>query len=145
MKLKKVLLEQINAAIENEDWSKMKEVQKYLNKVIGKPDNLILCSDGYKYSHHKFYGSEMTKMVSYMESRGGKFSETVFYGLQIFLKEYLEGIAITREEVAEAHIMLGTKHGIFGRNDVFDRSKFDYIVDKYDGKLPISIKAVPEG
>jgi nicotinamide phosphoribosyltransferase len=84
-------------------------------------------------------------MVSYMESRGGKFSETVFYGLQIFLKEYLEGIAITREEVAEAHRMLGTKHGIFGRDDVFDRSKFDYIVDKYDGKLPISIKAVPEG
>ena len=145
MKLKKVLIEQINAAIKEENWSKMKDVQKYLNKIIGKPDNLILCSDGYKYSHHKFYGSEMTKMISYMESRGGKFSETVFYGLQIFLKEYLEGIAITTEEVSEAYNMLGTKHGIFGRDDVFDRSKFDYIVDKYDGKLPISVKAVPEG
>jgi nicotinamide phosphoribosyltransferase len=80
-----------------------------------------------------------------MESRGGKFSETVFYGLQIFLKTYLEGIAITREEVDEADDYLASKFGIFGRDDVFDRSKFDYIIDKYDGKLPISIKAVPEG
>jgi nicotinamide phosphoribosyltransferase len=28
---------------------------------------------------------------------------------------------------------------------IFDRTKFDYIVDKYDGKLPIRICAVPEG
>jgi hypothetical protein len=31
----------------------------------------------------------MTKMISYVESRGGKFDNTVFYGLQIFLKTYL--------------------------------------------------------
>jgi nicotinamide phosphoribosyltransferase len=123
----------------------LKSIKKILAKVLVKPDNLILCSDGYKYSHHRFYGTEMTKMISYMESRGGKFSKTVFYGLQIFLKTYLEGIAITTEEVDEAHELLGTKLGIFGRDDVFDRSKFDYIVEKYDGKLPISIKAVPEG
>ena len=87
----------------------------------------------------------MTKMISYMESRGGKFEQTLFYGLQIILKQYLEGIAITKEEVDEAFDYLGTKYGVFGREDVFDRSKFDYIVDKYDGRLPISIKAVPEG
>ena len=84
-------------------------------------------------------------MISYLESRGGKFDNTVFYGLQIILKQYLEGIAIVKEEVDEAYEYLGTKLGVFGRDDVFDRSKFDYIVDKYDGKLPISIKAVPEG
>jgi nicotinamide phosphoribosyltransferase len=120
-------------------------MQKYLTKVITKPENLVLASDGYKYSHPKFYGASMTKMISYLESRGGKFSETLFYGLQIFLKTYLEGIAITKEEVDEAYEYLGTKLGVFGRDDVFDRSKFDYIVDKYDGKLPVSIKAVPEG
>ena len=65
--------------------------------------------------------------------------------MQIILKQYLEGIAITKEEVDEAFDYLGTKYGVFGREDVFDRSKFDYIVDKYDGRLPISIKAVPEG
>jgi nicotinamide phosphoribosyltransferase len=61
------------------------------------------------------------------------------------MKQYLEGIAITKEEVDEAYEYLGTKHGVFGRDDVFDRTKFDYIVEMYDGKLPISIKAVPEG
>lgn len=145
MSLQREIVRKLNAAIKDKNWTTIEGIQKHLTKIITKPDNLILCSDGYKYSHHKFYGSDMTKMISYMESRGGKFSETVFYGLQIFLKTFLEGIAITKEEVDEAHEYLGTKYGIFGRDDVFDRSKFDYIIEKYDGKLPVSIKAVPEG
>lgn len=145
MSLRRSLVRKLERAIEADDMASIKNMQKILKKILIKPDNLILCSDGYKYSHHKFYGTEMTKMISYMESRGGKFSKTVFYGLQIFLKTYLEGIAITTEEIDEAYEILGTEHGIFGRDDVFDRSKFDYIVEKYDGKLPISIKAVPEG
>lgn len=145
MSLQRNLARKLERAIAEKDWTSIEGMKKYLTKVITKPDNLVLCSDAYKYSHPKFYGTEMTKMISYMESRGGKFAETVFYGLQIFLKQYLEGIAITKEEVDEAHEYLGTKLGVFGRDDVFDRSKFDYIVDKYDGKLPISIKAVPEG
>ena len=145
MSLHRNLVRKLERAIENDDMATLRSIKKILAKVLVKPDNLILCSDGYKYSHHRFYGTEMTKMISYMESRGGKFSKTVFYGLQIFLKTYLEGIAITTEEIDEAYDVLGTKLGIFGRDDVFDRSKFDYIVEKYDGKLPISIKAVPEG
>lgn len=145
MSLHRNLARKMARAIEDDDLLTLKSLKKILSKVLIKPDNLILCSDGYKYSHPKFYGASMTKMISYMESRGGKFSDTVFYGLQIFLKTYLEGIAITKEEVDEAYETLGTKHGVFGREDVFDRSKFDYIVDKYDGNLPISIKAVPEG
>jgi hypothetical protein len=38
--------------------------------------------------HTQNYGSEMTKMISYMESRG-KFSETVFMGFKFFLKHIL--------------------------------------------------------
>ena len=93
MSLHRNLVRKLERAIENDDMATLRSMKKILAKVLVKPDNLILCSDGYKYSHHKFYGSEMTKMVSYLESRGGKFSETVFYGLQIFLKEYLEGIS----------------------------------------------------
>jgi len=145
MSLQRTITRKLQKAIANRDWSAIEGMEKYLTKIITKPDNLILCSDAYKYSHHRFYGTEMTKMISYMESRGGKFEKTLFYGLQIVLKQYLEGIAITKEEVDEAYDYLGTKYGVFGRDDVFDRSKFDYIVDKYDGKLPISIKAVPEG
>jgi hypothetical protein len=79
----------LNIGIETGDWETIKLMQKYLTKVLQKPDNLILLSDGYKYSHSKFYGGEMTKMISYVESRGGKFDNTVFYGLQIFLKHTL--------------------------------------------------------
>ncbi len=145
MSAQRNLARKLERAIKDRNWGSVEAIQRYLTKVLVKPQNLVIASDGYKYSHAKFYGVEMTKMISYCESRGGKFSETVFYGLQIFLKQYLEGIAITTEEIDEAHELLGTKLGIFGRDDVFDRSKFDYIVDKYDGRLPISIKAVPEG
>lgn len=146
MNLQTRISQKFNKAILNKDWALMESIQTYLTKIIKKPTNLILCSDGYKYSHSKFYAKAgMTYMKSYMESRGGKFAETVFFGLKIPMIKYLEGIAITKEEVDEAHERLGTELGIFGRDDVFDRSKFDYIVDKYDGRLPISIKAVPEG
>jgi hypothetical protein len=48
----------LNIGIETGDWETIKLMQKYLTKVLQKPDNLILLSDGYKYSHSKFYGGE---------------------------------------------------------------------------------------
>lgn len=107
-----------------------------------KKENLILLSDAYKYGHHKMYEDNTTTVYSYLESRGGKFDETVFFGLQFFLKEYLEGVVITQADIDEATNIL---NGVFGREDVFDPSKFQYIVDNHGGKLPIRIKAVPEG
>lgn len=105
-------------------------------------NNLILLADGYKYSHHKLYYPGTSKVFSYLESRGGKFDSTVFYGLQYFLKEYLEGFAFTQQDLDEAEPIL---QQVFGRDDIFDKSKFQYILDTYDGKLPVRIKAVPEG
>jgi len=107
-----------------------------------KANNLALMADGYKYSHHKLYYPGTTKVFSYLESRGGKFGSTVFYGLQYFLKEYLEGVVITQEDLDEAEPFLKQ---VFGRDDVFDKSKFQYIIDVHEGKLPVRIKAVPEG
>ena len=105
-------------------------------------ENLILLADAYKYSHHKLYAPGTTKIYSYLESRGGKFSSTMFFGLQYYLKQYLEGIAFTKEDVDEAESFMLE---VFGRNDVFDRSIFDYIVERHGGQLPVKIKAVPEG
>lgn len=105
-------------------------------------ENLLLLADAYKYSHHKLYYPGTTKIYSYLESRGGQFDETVFFGLQYFLKHYLEGVVITTEKIDAAEVFL---QQVFGRNDVFDRSKFDYIVQKHGGRLPVRIKAVPEG
>jgi len=105
-------------------------------------ENILLLADAYKYSHHKLYYPGTTKIYSYLESRGGQFDETIFFGLQYFLKYYLQGEVITTEKIDAAESVLLE---VFSRNDVFDRSKFDYIVEKHGGKLPVRIKAVPEG
>lgn len=105
-------------------------------------ENIILLADAYKYSHHKLYLPGTEYIYSYLESRGGLFDETVFFGLQYFLKEYLEGEVITMEKIDEAEKVL---ESVFGRKDIFDRTKFEYIVEKHGGKLPIKITAVGEG
>lgn len=105
-------------------------------------ENLILLADAYKYSHHKLYVPGTSHIYSYLESRGGRFEETVFYGLQYFLKAYLEGPVITAEKIREAGQMLPE---VFGRNDVYDPSRFEYILAKHGGHLPVKIRAVPEG
>lgn len=104
--------------------------------------NIILLADAYKYSHHKLYYPGTTHIYSYLESRGGQFTETVFFGLQYILKKYFTGEVITRPMVDEAENIL---NGVFGRKDVFDRSRFDYIIDQHQGRLPVRIKAVKEG
>ncbi|WPU93187.1 nicotinate phosphoribosyltransferase [Mucilaginibacter sabulilitoris] len=107
-----------------------------------KRENLILLADAYKYAHHKFYYPGTTQIYSYLESRGGMFNETIFFGLQYFLKEYLQGSSFTQQDLDEADEFL---QQVFGRDDVFDKSKFQYILDKYNGRLPVKIKAVAEG
>src|ERR1700753_3215426 len=105
-------------------------------------ENIILLADAYKYSHHKLYYPGTDLIYSYFESRGGLFNETVFFGLQYFLKHYLQDVVITTEKIDEAETLM---QQVFGRNDVFDRSKFDYILEQHNGKLPVRIKAVKEG
>ncbi len=107
-----------------------------------KTQNLLLLADAYKYSHYKLYTPGTTKIYSYLESRGGMFDEIVFYGLQYFLKEYLQGQAFTKENIDEAEDIM---NGVFGRQGVFKRENFEYILTQYGGRLPVRIKAVPEG
>jgi nicotinamide phosphoribosyltransferase len=104
--------------------------------------NLLLMADAYKYSHYKLYVPGTSKIYSYLESRGGVFDNTVFYGLQYILKEYLEGVVITKEDIDEAE---ETLNGVFGRPNVFARENFEYILKAHGGRLPVRIRAVAEG
>lgn len=107
-----------------------------------KTNNLLLLADAYKYSHYKLYPAGTTKIFSYLESRGGLFNETVFFGLHYYLKEYLEGQAFTKENIDEAEELM---NGVFGVPGIFSRSNFEYILHQYGGQLPVRIKAVKEG
>lgn len=105
-------------------------------------DNIILMTDSYKCSHYKQYPPNTEFIYSYFESRGGKHKEICFYGLQIFIKEYLMGQVVTLEKINEAETLLKLH---FGPNYKFPRQLWEYILVQHDGRLPIRIKAVPEG
>ncbi len=100
--------------------------------------NIILNTDSYKVSMFKQYPVGTTGVYSYIESRGGRYDRTVFFGLQAFIKEYLLG-PITQSDIDVADEIL-TAHG-----EPFNRAGWQYILDKHNGYLPVVIRAVPEG
>lgn len=100
--------------------------------------NILLNTDSYKTSMFKQYPQGTTGVYSYIESRGGKYDETVFFGLQAFIKEYLLE-PITQADIDVADEIL-TAHG-----EPFNREGWEYILNQHNGFLPLVIKAVPEG
>lgn len=100
--------------------------------------NLILNTDSYKASHWQQYRPGTTAMFSYIESRGGAYDRTVFFGLQSILKEYLSK-PITHAHIQEAKALLAA-HG-----EPFNEAGWLRIVEKFGGILPVHIRAVPEG
>jgi nicotinamide phosphoribosyltransferase len=77
-------------------------------------------------------------MFDYMESRGGLYPATIFFGLQAMLKEYFS-TPITEAEVFEAK-GFADEHG-----EPFDFDGWMYIVNELKGMLPVRIRAVKEG
>lgn len=102
--------------------------------------NFNLLSDHYKYTHHLQLPPGTEYMYSYLESRGGMFNETMFFGLQFFLKK-LQDNPITKQDIDEMEELCMT---IFGFN-YFNKQGWKHIVDKHGGNLPLRIRAVPEG
>lgn len=104
--------------------------------------NIITLTDSYKLTHKPMYPDGTTGVYSYLEARkGAEYDETVFFGLQSILKQ-IEGSVVTQEDV-DAAADLAIAH--FGDDNLFNREGWEYIVNEHDGKLPIRIKAVPEG
>jgi nicotinamide phosphoribosyltransferase len=101
-------------------------------------DNPIMDTDSYKASHWLQYPPDVTSMYSYFESRGGRYKDTLFFGLQYYLAEYLSK-PITRAHIDEAETFFAA-HG-----EPFNRQGWEYLVDTYGGCFPVRIRAVPEG
>jgi len=100
--------------------------------------NLILNTDSYKASHFLQYPPGTEEISSYVESRGGRFAHTLFFGLQAFIKQYLLN-PVTYDDVGEAEELL-TSHGL-----PFNQPGWLKIVNEHGGHLPIEIGAVEEG
>lgn len=100
--------------------------------------NLILNTDSYKMSHYLQYPQGAEFVSSYIESRGGVYPETVFFGLQLFLKQYLTR-PISLADIDEAEIIC-VAHGV-----PFNREGWLHILNQHQGYLPLEIEAVAEG
>lgn len=100
--------------------------------------NPILCTDSYKFSHFNMLPAGTTEQSSYVESRGGFSKDTLFFGLQMFLKDFMSR-PITIRDVKEAQKIVEA-HG-----EPFNYDGFMQIVQKYSGYWPVEIQAVPEG
>jgi nicotinamide phosphoribosyltransferase len=109
------------------------------NKMIQiEPINTIMNVDSYKDSHFNQYPPGTTHVYSYIESRGGAFDKTLFFGLQMFLKQYLS-VPITLQDINDAEEDCAL-HGT-----PFNRQGWMYILRNHNGYMPVEIRALPEG
>lgn len=103
------------------------------------PDNPLLNTDSYKFSHHLQYPGDTVALSAHIEARGHSlWPEVVFFGLQMFLKDMMQR-PVTRRDVAEAE-ELATLHGL-----PFNREGWLRIVSRFSGYMPVRIEALPEG
>lgn len=102
-------------------------------------ENRVMLSDSYKYSHYLQYPKGTVNMYDYAEARSLKeYDKTLFFGLQMIWKKYFTK-KITIKEVLEA-AEYASVHGV-----PFNLKGWKRIVRKYKGRLPVTVKAVPEG
>lgn len=104
--------------------------------------NALLQTDGYKLTHWRQYPKDTEIVYSYLESRGGMFKRTVQVGLQYYLKEYLAGQYFTIADINEASDMAAE---YFGDRNLFNRDGWEYILSRHGGRLPLRLRAIPEG
>lgn len=100
-------------------------------------------TDSYKVTHARQYPDDTQIVYSHAMPRRmpADWDGAVWFGLQYDLIEYFaEPILPSHVDQAEQE---WTEH--FGREGFFNREGFDYIMDKHAGKLPVSIRALPEG
>ncbi|XP_075996352.1 nicotinamide phosphoribosyltransferase 2 [Genypterus blacodes] len=106
--------------------------------------NFLLATDSYKITHYRQYPPSISRVYSYFECRqqsDSSFREVVFFGLQYLLKKYLLGPVVTEEKIQEAKVFFQSHF----RQSVFDEEGWRRLLEKHDGRLPVRVKAVPEG
>lgn len=103
------------------------------------PFNPMLDTDGYKPSHHLQYPPGTDMITDYLESRGGEFDKTQFFGLQHLVKRYLT-TKVTPQMVEEADKFYKKYYGA----NYFNKDLWMNVATKLDGKIPLEIRAVKQ-
>jgi nicotinamide phosphoribosyltransferase len=101
-------------------------------------DNLLLDTDSYKASHWLQYPPGTDATFFYVESRGGEYERTLFFGLQAIIKQNL------LSPVTDAHVD-AAREFFAAHGEPFNEAGWRHIVRRHGGHLPIRIRAVPEG
>ncbi|SMB82067.1 nicotinate phosphoribosyltransferase [Deinococcus hopiensis] len=101
-------------------------------------ENILLDTDSYKVSHAFQYKPGAVRHTAYLESRGGRYARTVMFGLQYILKRWME-TRVTEAMVYEAAEAFG-QHGV-----TFPLEQMLRIPQVHGGRLPLEIRALPEG
>lgn len=105
--------------------------------------NFTIRTDGYKLGHWRVSMANCQGVESYFENRvGSLYPATSFFGLQAWMKENICGQVITRDDIEEGE---ETTNGYLGRPGQFNRTGWEYILNKHGGRLPLDIYAVDEG
>jgi nicotinamide phosphoribosyltransferase len=95
--------------------------------------------DNYKHDHAKMFPKGTTAVQLYYAGRGGELPYLQLVCLQYILKRYLTGAFFTQADLDEKT----EQRKRAGRT--FHPEIWQYILDKYQGRLPISIHAIKEG
>ncbi|HEY5312436.1 MAG TPA: nicotinate phosphoribosyltransferase [Pirellulales bacterium] len=103
--------------------------------------SLLFLTDSYKVSHYRQYPPGTERVYSYFESRGGQFPEAVFFGLQYYLRRYLAGQVITAADIDAAESFYQQHFG----QPLFNHVGWQHVLEAHGGRLPVRIRAVPEG
>jgi len=109
----------------------------YARKPELKLDNII-DTDSYKFSHFLLYPDDMEYMESYFEARGGEFTECTVALLQYFVHTKLAE-PVTQDSIDRAE-KFALAHG-----EPFNRAGWEHILHNYGGKIPVTVRAIPEG
>eukprot|EP01135_Chromosphaera_perkinsii_P008613 Nk52_evm55s1401 gene=Nk52_evmTU55s1401 len=104
--------------------------------------NILYLTDSYKVSHHQQYPPKTEMVYSYLEARGGEHKNVVFFGLQYILKRYFVGEVVTNAMIDEAKEFYQAH---FGNTNIFNECGWRHIVKEHKGRLPVKVRAVPEG
>jgi nicotinamide phosphoribosyltransferase len=105
--------------------------------------SLLPDTDSYKSSHPWQYPVTVNGMFSYLESRGGRYGHTVFFGLQPILQRLAKGF--TDADIGEAAELFAAHGEPFPKEQLLDYWKRTATATHRNAHVPLKIRAVPEG